>query len=188
MIVKFTGPLKPIKHKDSQALVVNFEYLISRPHLGKDPSTPLLKASGPRPLIYKWGNWGLLKFSDLPKFTSSHFPARIHGCHTSWIACASWFQTEHGSMPCCCQCRGGWGILKQCSEQILEGKWKNRCRGESTKHWDGKISRKTATGLTDSAWKEKHRELSKQKMSITLDMARKTEFLGVSRWLRCPYY
>lgn len=123
MIVKFTGPLKPIKHKDSQALVVNFEYLISRPHLGKDPSTPLLKASGPRPLIYKWGNWGLLKFSDLPKFTSSHFPARIHGCHTSWIACASWFQTEHGSMPCCCQCRGGWGILKQCSEQILEGKW-----------------------------------------------------------------
>lgn len=38
MIVKFTGPLKPIKDKDSQTLVVNFlEYVISRPHLGKDP-------------------------------------------------------------------------------------------------------------------------------------------------------
>lgn len=54
MIVKFTGPLKPIKHKDSQERAVNFlKYIISRPHLGEDPSMPLLKAPDPRLLIYK---------------------------------------------------------------------------------------------------------------------------------------
>lgn len=76
MIVKFTGPLKTIKRKDSQELVVNFlKYMISRPRLGEDPSMPLPKAPVPCPLIYKWGKWGVLQFSGLAQAYILSFPS-----------------------------------------------------------------------------------------------------------------
>ena len=38
MIVKFTGVLKPIKHRNSQELAAKFhKNMNSRPHSGRDP-------------------------------------------------------------------------------------------------------------------------------------------------------